>query len=126
MPLPASPSFMSTPTPDYPAIIRDQISREVENLKRRFKANHGMSPAYVELGKMVALHHGHLVLDPNEPIGGLPVVIGQGRFHSISVRANGVEKSEEYEELDPDCETGDEYVTRVRYWTEDLVETADW
>lgn len=126
---PASPSSV---LPDYSTSIRAQIEETVKRLEGDMENKgysddyhpvYDVSAQYVMVGYIINTHHGYPIYGEGDMVCGLPVRLDRNHPRSITVCADDVEFESESEEVDYG-KTG--YVTRVRYFRENLSETATW
>lgn len=104
---------------DHVPVIRAQIARDIAALKREFRS---AEPEYVTVGYLIATHRGQDIVKEGELIEGLPVRIDRVQMRTLSVRADQVGFSEDYDTEDNDGRL----VVRTRYWTEDVVHSTTW
>lgn len=75
---------------NYTAVIREQITREVEQLTSEFRKKYRVSPQYIELGYLLNSHKGLPVFQKGDKIQCLPIKIDQYAMRSISLKADDV------------------------------------
>ena len=81
---------------------------------------------YVTIGYLINMHHGRDLFSEGDFVDGLRVTIDRNNPRTITVGVDKVEFMWE-EEIETCDEDGNiEYTTKVRYQTEDIVESATW
>lgn len=117
---------------DYPATIRRELVKAVEDLKARLedhnqwnqldresaKPDKPVVAEYVTIGYMVNSHKGHPLFLDGDSIAGLPVTIDGENPHSIRVFADEVWFVKEVEGIDED----DDLIWVDASYEEDLME----
>ena len=74
------------PTVDYAPVIRAEIEREIERLKRDLVSRGWVpAPTHATVGSIIALHKGERVIQEGEVMAGLPVSIDAAFPRTITV-----------------------------------------
>ena len=73
------------PTVDYAPVIRAEIEREIERLKRDLEAKHNPRATRATVGYLRVMHRGEQLVQDGEMLAGLPVTIDRAYLGTIAV-----------------------------------------